>query len=207
MASANRLKCSRTWRRAWPALAEVAEVAVRRNRSKVADSISTMAECTAADGKTAKLTATASAPDWKAKVNTPDRGITVSKSPESTRGLGKYDFLLAKQFLSAVLHFPVATIGQSDPSFQSDKPIYPHQMTIFPSRRPCPSSRKYQKCTCCLLSSSRSSRDGAQSSVIPSLGRVNIFHSGPFLDDQYRPPNLPTGSGQGSQSRSFSFSF
>jgi hypothetical protein len=48
-----------------------------------------MEECTAADGRMAKHTDTASAPVSKARENTPVPGTTVSKFPVSTPGQGK----------------------------------------------------------------------------------------------------------------------
>ena len=59
-------------------------------RCRAADSTLTTAACTAAAGRTAKPTATASAPDSKDRANIPGPGTTDSKSLESTPGLGNY---------------------------------------------------------------------------------------------------------------------
>ena len=100
---ANRPKCSRTRRRVWPAAAESAEsaeawAAARRNRSKVAGSISMMEECTAAVGRTEKHTDTASAPVSKARENTPVPGTTVLKFPVFTPGQGKKKKIIFSSF-------------------------------------------------------------------------------------------------------------
>ena len=60
------------------------------SRSKAADLISTTEACTAEDGRTVKLTDTASVLVSRARENIPVRGITASRSPVSTLGLGNF---------------------------------------------------------------------------------------------------------------------